>query len=242
MTLNDVAARVRARGLVPIRLASDPSDVDEASFWQVEGELDEFLDNVKELGAKAVYWFAYEFTEHMFEHSPERSPRFADDEESDRDTGDAEDGDEGGVAVDLVELEPRLDAYRAHVGEPYCLAFLAVLPDVNLEFDLWEPWFQKFDDLVEQLTNRLDESAEERDRFIEQAREERAHEERETLLKKLDQLLDVSAFRDLRSKAAMIAYIEEKHPETRKMLGPHNFSEKMTALYQRAQLERSRRR
>lgn len=238
-TLEEVLGSVRAHGLVPIRLLNNPAD-DDSSYWQFDGELAEFLAGVREMGARGVYIITYIFEQDELTFSPtelEEAEELDDDEVEHGQSEDAERVDH----IDLAEVEPRLAPYRARVGELFSVALLALTSESKLRLDLDAAWWSEFATLSDAVVERLEASADAREQAKEAARGRRADEERALLLQELDRLPALPAFRDLRTKGAMVAYVEEKQPAARDVLGARGFQSKMAQLHQRALLERSRR-
>ncbi len=243
MTLDELIAGVRKRGLIPVRLASDPSD-DDAAYWPFDGSLDDFLDTVQALGARAVYVAAGKFaTEHFqFEAEPDEDLDDEGDEDNteneEQEDADEERGDD--APVDLVALEPRLLPFKEHIGEHCWLSAFVSTGDVMLRVDHFATWFTDFESLRNPVIDRLEASAQERHEAYEAQRTRLQDEKRAALLQQLDALPDDRDFHALPSKAAMTAYVAERFPASKEVLDAREFREKLTELHQRAQLKRPR--
>jgi hypothetical protein len=237
-TSDEIVERIRAQQLVPIRLATDPA-ADDDSFWEFDGSLDEFLAAVGAIGTRAVFVVGHTFYAEFLEFSNDDHGAEAEPEGLDVDPDDDE--SETTEPIDLVAMEPRLEPYRARAGELYCVSVLALAGAAKLRLDLNAPWYDEFCALRDPTVERLEASEEERELAQEAAREKQRQDEEAKVARDLDSLPANPAFRDLRTKAAMIAYVDKHFPSAKDVLGPVAFREKVTALYQRAQLERSRR-
>lgn len=144
-------------------------------------------------------------------------------------------------SINLVEAEPRLEPYKTRFGQQYCISLLAVTDETNLHLDLYEPWWEEFSTLSDAVIDRLQSSTDARERAREAAEENRREAERTTLIRELEQLPTHPAFRDLRTKGAMTAYVGEHFPLAKALLGAGDFRNRLTELHHRALLERSRR-
>lgn len=244
IAVESVVASVRERGLVPVKLQVDPAN-DDDRFWPFDGTLDEFLDVAKAMGSKAVYLVPYTFDKDLLEFTSDDEDTDDESEDSEYDDDDEEGDGEGGVdsspCIDLVDVEPRLSAFTARVGEQFCISFVALTGEADLHFELYAPWYEEFSALREPAVERLRASADDRERAQAAAEEKRREAELTRLIEQLDRLPTDPEFRDLRTKAAMTAYVAKQFPDAKTVLGAGEFRDKVTELHNRAHLERSRR-
>ena len=91
------------------------------------------------------------------------------------------------------------------------------------------PWWRESVSESNPIVARLTESVEARTQATGAARESRLADKGARLLDELEQLPPLPSFRDPRTKGAMVAYVEEHHPDAR------------VQLCARAHLERTRR-
>ena len=240
LVLEDAVTSIRNLGLVPVPLKLEPSD-DDPSCWEFSGALEEFLIVAKELGARAVYLTAHKFDEEYFVFSP-------DDEDADEnyelddldDDGDDVEENES-EAIDLADMEPRLEPFKSRIGEVHCVSLLIVTVESKLRLELFATWFEAFESLSQSATERLRASADERRNAIESMREKQHAAARTTLIEQLERLPTDTVFRDLPTKGARTAYVNEHFPSAKGLLGPSLFREKVAELNDRALLERARR-
>jgi hypothetical protein len=235
-----ILERVREHGLIAVALDADPAE-DDSSFWPFKGSISEFLAIVKELGSKAVYVVAYTFDESWFSFSPEKEDEdewLEDEQEEDEGVTKIDDAPEN---IDLVEVDPRFELYKARIGEPHAISLFALTDESKLFFEIKASWYNDFSSLYESTTTQLMESTVACEKVSAVAREKRLEAERGNMIQALERLPTDARFRDLRTKGAMTAYVNEHFPRAKELLGAGNFRDKLTDLHHRAQLERSRR-
>jgi len=121
------------------------------------------------------------------------------------------------------------------------VSLFIVTVEAKLRLELFAPWFEGFESLSEAATERFLSSADERRSAHELVHEKQRATACATLIEQLDRLPAEPEFRDLPTKGARTAYINEHFRSAKTLLGAGPFREKVAELNDRALLERARR-
>lgn len=173
------------------------------------GSLDEYLEAIKVLGARAIFVSSINVTEERFVYTPRRSlnPRtnwpFP-----------TRDIDEDGEIeeFDLCSVTPELEKFKERIGEDGYFELSAC----NLTYSIYEDWMQEMEILRDEAQEIIEAQklAEEEELSEEQEQQEAEEQARlEAAVKNLHALITDKNFVRLPTQRAMRAYAIDKIPE-----------------------------
>lgn len=157
------------------------------------GNLEEYFEAVRVLGASAVFIFTETLEIENFQYELEIDNK---DFESDADK------------IDLCKFNPMLDKYKEHIGQVGIFKLSIPVPEAHISFYINEDWWIEFIKLWSETTDRIDENHE-----AVHAQQRAAQELQEKqILKSLSDLLRDEDFVRLPTQRSMIEYAKEKIP------------------------------
>lgn len=198
MNIDELVNKIVSEGCFPIRVESiSVKDTDRNLIFA--GDLDGFLKAAKAMKADVIFITSTAFDEDEFIY------------EFDELNEDDEDESEGleDESIYLPSVMPSLSKFENYKGQD-CIFQLSVKTTINtLDFSIQESWLDEFlkmrDEAIEKIENN-------RESIMSTQRAEREAKQKEAI-KSLNTLINDSAFTNLRTQKAMLAYATEKIPE-----------------------------
>ena len=184
MTINELTKKIKEAGLVPMLVETDKNCSNDLEFI---GTLNEFIQSVKAVGAKALFIKTDSLTENFFTQPFDE----ADDE------------------LDLITAFPILLKYKEKTGIIGQFDLFVQLAEGVLLFEIVEDWWQNF---VVEFYEAKENWTERRDKELiklQEAEQIRAKK----LIPKFNKLIDDHNFVRLPTQKAMRVYALDKLPE-----------------------------
>lgn len=233
LTLQGVIAKLKAKGLVPVRVEEGLSVERKGLRWPAfdfDGTLSEFLDTAVALNVKAIFVSASVLNEEDFTYEldpPRPTPNLS--EHSEPPLPEAlrkklPDGFLETLAepINLTSRQPRLKPFQKYIGQHFEYELFFSCADVFVQLRVREPWYEKFEDI---RIKTIDSIVEERDDAITQQRDKATAEshKQEEELASLRASLKTFLLRDesfiSRPFSYKMDHVRVKYPEVADKLG-----------------------
>ena len=198
MNLDNLIKKLVSESFFPIRVEGSAFKSKDSGFVFV-GDLDEFLKAAKALKAEIVLVVNAVLSEDDFKY------------EFDEENGDYDDESDGGESepIYLPSVMPSLSEFKKYMGQDYAYKLSVITMSNSLDFFIQEAWWDEF---IERYFEAVEKIKENRNAsWLSQQAEHEAKQKE--MLERLKMLISDSAFINLRTQKAMLAYALEKIPE-----------------------------
>ena len=214
MNIQELKEKLKAANLHPIHLEGD-SPIEDIGGNKFIGNLDEYIEAARALGAPAVLFFTRTLQEETFYYKPDI------------------DIDELEVEVEPIDLRkcnPMLKACNKYVGQVGMFKLSASNHEANFSFYIKEDWWREFESLWIETASQIND---EQEADHAQVREQYDQKQKQ-VLKALHGLIADEEFIRLRTQISMIEYAKDKIPDL-EFVDPLTLKSEMQSL--RAKIE-----
>jgi len=185
-----------------------------------KGSLGGFLDAVKAMEVRVVFFSALTLEEEHFKYVPK-----PDDDFNDPDYPEETDTIKDEESFDLTVALPTLAKFREHIGKEGMFHLIAKSPREMLNLYLTEAWWDEFGEQRSIAADKVDQNQEE----VRERMEKQQAEREEQLFKQVRALLSDPEFCRIPTQRGMRAYALERFPDL-KDVSAFRFTEEIQKL------------
>jgi hypothetical protein len=193
MDFEELRQKLKDAGVLVVRVEGSVSDEDVEGFT-ASGSIEDYIEALKALRARVVYVLTESLEEDDFRYQL-----------ADSESGSDGELQEDGEGLDLCTIEPALQSFRSRIGQMGAYRLCAQMPSHQLNFFIWEAWYEEFLDRMNEAAQSVDEQRDAVDADIDAQEKSKARK----LLESLNELIHDSTFVRLPTQKAMLAYALE---------------------------------